>query len=119
MFIGHHLIHHGLMAHVDRVGLVTSELTTNVVLHARTPFTVALAYRGETLTLLVRDRAASLPVSHPLHPDLDERGRELPLIAALSSSWGVTPMFNGKTVWATFEVVEDPFTQTTVPEVSR
>lgn len=88
------------------VALVTSELASNAVTHAGTAFTVAVSRRNGTLGVAVGD----LSFSHPEGPisgrALNERGRGMTIVASLSASWGVTPLRDGKLVWATFDVAD-------------
>jgi anti-sigma regulatory factor (Ser/Thr protein kinase) len=79
--------------------LVISELATNAVVHAGTPFSVSVRPTGSTVRISVRD-------SKPAHPRLrnarpnDLSGRGLHLVAATADGWGVEPDPGGKTVWA-------------------
>src|SRR5690242_6262696 len=90
----------GLSRLAHAVALVVSELATNVVLHARTPFTVTLARRGGWLVLEVRDHVAGrVAVPEPTE-DVELHGRGLEIVDALSEAWGVWPRRDGKSVWA-------------------
>ena len=78
--------------------LVVSELATNAVRHARTPFRLSIL-TGPTLRVEVADGSSLLPTR--ASPDLwSESGRGLWLVAALTQSWGVVPLRAGKVVWA-------------------
>lgn len=81
----------------ERAVLLTSELATNAVLHARTPFRLSVAL-DEDLTVEVTDGSPELPLveSEPLDGD---RGRGLLLVSELASSWGTRRETVGKTVW--------------------
>ena len=90
----------------DAAVLVVSELATNVVLHARSAFSVRLeALADGSVRLEVADAS-------PRHPDARARslgaatGRGLVIVAELASSWGVRPDGDGKAVWAVLEVAE-------------
>lgn len=103
-FVCRHLTDHGLpQLRADAV-LVVSELTTNAVRHAGTPFGVTLQRSESTVTLQVDDatsRAPDLPGGDPLRATC----RGLRLVGAVTDSWGVTPTVNGgKSIWASFEV---------------
>lgn len=79
--------------------LLTSELTTNAVRHARTAFTVAVACRPPELVVEVGDGSDSLPVQRPKSVR-SEGGRGLQLVAALARSWGTRRRRGGgKVVW--------------------
>jgi hypothetical protein len=83
------------------VELLASELVTNVIRHAASPFTVILRYDGHHVRVEVGDGSRALPDPRPPTLD-DETGRGLLLLEALASGWGVTPTLAGKRVW--FEV---------------
>jgi len=84
------------------VMLMVSELATNAVLHARSPFTVTLIRRGCRLRVEVFDDNSRLPTFALVPPDANS-GRGLTLVQALAGAWGVeTHVDTGKTIW--FEV---------------
>lgn len=87
----------------DAVILVVSELATNAVVHAATPFTVSLSRRGASLRLEVRDRSARQVHSPPQSPT-SIGGRGLQVVEACSTTWGVRDETDGKSVWATFDL---------------
>src|SRR5437868_15044240 len=70
--------------------LLTSELATNAILHARTDFVVAVSRRGDAVRVAVRDEDPSLPDLQ--RPMLDgETGRGLVTVDALADAWGIEP----------------------------
>lgn len=77
--------------------LMTSELATNAVLHARTRFRVAVVL-DDDLTVEVTDGSDELPRLEPAPVDGD-RGRGLMLVSQLSLRWGSRLEDGGKTVW--------------------
>ncbi|MFI1160711.1 ATP-binding protein [Streptomyces sioyaensis] len=83
--------------------LITSELTTNVVNHAKGTgdyFELGLRRRNGLLVLEVSDSYQwRTPELQKPAPD-DLSGRGLFLVDALSENWGVRPRDPGKTVWA-------------------
>ena len=82
----------------DEVTLLVSELASNAVRHAGTPFTVALQCDGEIVRVEVTDDDDGLPV--PQRPPVDAvTGRGLLIVEALATRWGVEPRSSGKTVW--------------------
>lgn len=84
--------------------LVTSELVTNAVLHARTDhLELSLALHDDRMRIAVRDRDTRPPASHLLSWD-QLGGRGLMLVDALSVGWGVLPVKDGKAVWAVLDV---------------
>jgi len=84
----------------DAVALV-SELATNAVIHARTPYTVVVTRDGDTVRVGVHDRSAVVPRRRAYGLDATT-GRGLRLMATVSSSWGIEAETGGKVVW--FEV---------------
>jgi hypothetical protein len=83
----------------DDVQLVVSELATNAVIHAGTPFSVSVSSDGSVMRIAVSDWSAIRPVLRDGSPAALS-GRGLRLVAAVSSAWGVDPSPDGKTVWA-------------------
>ncbi|MHB1928409.1 MAG: ATP-binding protein [Acidimicrobiales bacterium] len=82
--------------------LLTSEVATNAVRHARTPFQVSVERRPLELLVKVRDGSTALP--RPLDVPLDsEGGRGLPLVRVLTSRWGSATRDDGKLVWFALE----------------
>ncbi|MFF4796814.1 ATP-binding protein [Streptomyces sp. NPDC001351] len=88
---------------VDDTVLITSELATNVVNHAKGTgdyFELALRRRDGVLVLEVSDSYQwQMPELQKPGPE-DLGGRGLFLVDALSETWGVRPRSTGKTVWA-------------------
>jgi anti-sigma regulatory factor (Ser/Thr protein kinase) len=104
-FVRGHLLHHGLSFLVEDVQLVVSELATNAMIHARTPFTVTLAERDRSVLLTVRDGSPERPVQVSASV-LDMRGRGVSIVAKVSSKWGVAAAVDAghaKSVWALFD----------------
>ena len=83
--------------------LLVSEVVTNVINHARTPFTVSVEIE-EAARVTVFDGASILPALRELVEDSEE-GRGLFLVQALAHRWGVEHHPSGKQVW--FEVSRD------------
>ena len=87
-------------AQLDDLCLIVSELATNALSHARSKFEVRLRRTNELVRVEVTDQAADA-VPDPQSPtDMDERGRGLFIVSALSHAWGIQPAANGKVVWA-------------------
>jgi len=86
----------------DTVLLLTSELATNAVRHAATPFWVDVEIDDRQATVSVTDDdGTNLPV--PRHPTPDAtNGRGLRIVDELATRWGHRPARqNGKSVWFT------------------
>lgn len=102
-FVCAHLHRHGLPALVDDVRLVVSELTTNAVLHAETPFNLTLTREGHAVLLSVRDESRRLPRLGQVSSS-ELRGRGLAIVERLSAGWGVEVLADSsKAVWARFD----------------
>jgi Histidine kinase-like ATPase domain len=86
---------------VETVVMLVSEVTTNVVIHARSMMTLRMDINKPRVKVWVEDCSAACP--HLRSPeDDDEGGRGLWLVDALASSWGCEMTSTGKQVW--FEV---------------
>lgn len=83
----------------DDVELVVSELVTNAVRAGSPTVTVQVSVQNAEVVLRVSDEAGGWPEQRQagIH---DTTGRGLPLVSALSSSWGVRIAGPGKVVWA-------------------
>ena len=84
--------------------LLTSELVTNAVLHAATPFTVTLHLMADRIRVDVADGNPVVPAIKDYAADA-ATGRGLTLFNTLASDWGVQPVIGGKIVW--FELPVD------------
>lgn len=101
-FVCQHLAAHGLAKLVEDVRLVASELATNALVHAGTPFVVSLSEVDGFLFLTVRDASASSPVRTACQ-GMDVCGRGLQVVEMLSQDWGADADGSGaKRVWASF-----------------
>jgi anti-sigma regulatory factor (Ser/Thr protein kinase) len=87
---------------IDVIGVLVSELATNCVLHARTPFTVAIEGSDAAVRVDVTDRGGGVPEVRTPMPR-ESSGRGLQLVQAFADRWGVTTPRPGpgKTVWFT------------------
>ena len=89
----------------EQAVLLTSELATNAVVHARTPFRVTVMLDGD-LTVEVSDGSGVLPQVEPVAVD-GESGRGLLLVSRLADRWGSRLEERGKTVWFSFSLNGD------------
>lgn len=87
---------------VEDAVLLTSELATNAVRHARSAFDVALTEQDGCLRVSVGDDHPDLPTLRE-KPSVAVDGHGLRLVQSLSNDWGAEPVPGvGKVVW--FEV---------------
>jgi anti-sigma regulatory factor (Ser/Thr protein kinase) len=85
----------------DLVTLLTSEIVTNAVMHARSVLDLKVDCLHDCVRVCVHDRGEGVPVRR--HVSIEAAsGRGLALVDTLASRWGVDPEPPGKTVW--FEV---------------
>jgi hypothetical protein len=92
--------------------IVVTELVNNVVAHARTPMTVLLALRGESMSVAVRDESTFVPrfTGSPV-PVTSYGGRGLLLIDSVAQRWGSLMLDDGKVVWAVLDAEDEPASQ--------
>ncbi len=85
----------------DTVALLVSEVATNALVHGAGRVRVRVRPTLQGLRVEVHDEDSRLPSRRQANP-LDEGGRGIALVDALSSGWGAETTPAGKTVW--FEV---------------
>lgn len=93
----------GFHGDVEAAVLVTSELVTNAIRHARPPLAIEVVADETTATVKVSDGdLLGLPVLDP-HPGASPSGggRGLEIVDRLASQWGVELGSASKTVWFT------------------
>jgi anti-sigma regulatory factor (Ser/Thr protein kinase) len=92
----------------DTAALLTSELVTNSVLHARTDVEVTIARIDDGVAIEVSDGSRRAPVRRV---QLDEAttGRGVELLEQLAAQWDVTLREDGKTVRFTLSESVDPW----------
>ena len=106
-FVSQQLTEHDLSYLVEDIRLVASELATNAMLHARTPFTISLEQLARVVLLTVQDGSRSAPERVDAKV-MDTQGRGLFLVDHTSHDWGVTEGPGGsKSVWASFVTQPD------------
>jgi len=87
-----------------RLASAVSEVVTNSILHARTPFSVEVRVRDDGIRVSVRDESPELPVRRH-HDSLQPTGRGLLILDEVVDRWGFAPESDGmpgKSVW--FEI---------------
>ena len=90
---------------IDNAMLLTTELVTNAVVHARSPVAVTLRLTEDRLRVEVADKGPGALTLRVPDPDA-VHGRGLLLIDAVSSAWGTSADEQGKLVW--FELPTAP-----------
>jgi hypothetical protein len=89
----------GLEHLVGDATLITSELATNAVTHASSPFRASLVREGDVVRVSVEDGSSTWPrVQHALPGDQDGRG--MAIVAILSRRTGCDSTVGGKIAWA-------------------
>jgi len=93
---------------VDTARLLTSELVTNAVLHARTEMTLAIEQTERGVRISVTD-SSPVPPALRHHSVTATTGRGIRLLDQLASEWNVVDDNGGKTVWFTLTDDVDPW----------
>jgi len=96
----------GLEALVVDAELLTSELVTNAVIHARSDVTVSVAVSDGIAEIGVTDVSPEPPTPRWAASGA-EGGRGLRLVDRLASDWGVAYLETGKQVWCRLGVGTD------------
>ena len=98
-FVADALEDEGFRGDTEIVLLLASELVTNAVRHAATPFEIRVAVDDDTVRVAVIDGDVDHGprMCHP-GPD-DTNGRGLQLVDQLSAVWGSDRVGRGKAVW--------------------
>lgn len=99
-FVGERLRDLGWLGDEDRVtlSLLTSELVTNGVLHARTPLRLGVAVGADVVMVSVGDGNRLTPEQQP-YSESATGGRGMLLVREMADDWGVEHHRDGKTVW--------------------
>lgn len=82
----------------DDAATLVSELATNAVLHARTPFTVEVSLDEGSVRISVLDHSPSVPRLRDYGTGATT-GRGIRLVDTMSTRWGVQQDDDGKHVW--------------------
>jgi anti-sigma regulatory factor (Ser/Thr protein kinase) len=91
---------------VDDASVVVSELATNAIRHADSPFRVTATRVEHASGRMVRLAVEDLSVGRPALNEAETEqvgGRGVHLVAQLAARWGVDGHTAGKTVWAEFD----------------
>jgi anti-sigma regulatory factor (Ser/Thr protein kinase) len=94
----------------DTAVLLTSEVVTNSVLHARTEIVLSIRAEDGSVTISVHDGSQHLPRPR-LHSVDATTGRGLELLDRLAQEWHVDSESDGKTLTFTVGGAVDPWAQ--------
>ena len=83
----------------ETAALLSSELVTNVIVHARSDMIVGVDLDEQRLRVTVFDNSDDRPRRRYGLSPLEEHGRGLQVVDALATSWGVNDGIRGKSVW--------------------
>jgi CheY-like chemotaxis protein/anti-sigma regulatory factor (Ser/Thr protein kinase) len=83
----------------DEASLIVTELATNAVLHADSPYEVRLSRTDGVIRIEVADADAGTPEPQPFSA-VAESGRGIVIVSAISASWGIEAQPHGKVTWA-------------------
>lgn len=104
----------------DDAVLLTSELMTNVILHAATASVLVLHLDGDRLRIEVHDGSPVLPTPKR-YGATATTGRGLTMVSTMAARWGAEPNDAGKVVWVELPVAStgagDPEAGTTQPDI--
>ena len=98
-FTGQTLSAWGMAELVSDALIVVSELASNVLRHASSPFRVSVRRVDEAVRIEVHDLSPALPERRDVALGATN-GRGVALVAALSDKWGTDLRPDGKAVWA-------------------
>ncbi len=89
---------------LDEVTIMTSEVVTNAMVHARSHITLRVRHAGTFGRVEVHDDSTDIPKPQPL--DLNRSGGNgLIILDALATKWGVkSTADHGKIVWFEFPI---------------
>jgi len=102
----------------ETAALLTSELVTNSVLHARTEVEISIARTADGVSIEVKDGSRRSPVRR-LQYEEATTGRGVELLEQLAGSWDVTVHPEGKTVRFTLSEAADPWAAYTGAEWAK
>jgi anti-sigma regulatory factor (Ser/Thr protein kinase) len=109
IFIREHLRGQLPVGRLQLVELLTTELVTNAVLHAKSSIHLGVTRGEHNVLVTVQDYSLQTPVETPQHLDGDpvvDTGRGLMVLAALADDfgWSLLPDGSGKVMWFTLAI---------------
>jgi anti-sigma regulatory factor (Ser/Thr protein kinase) len=84
---------------VDDAVLVTSELATNAIGHADSPFHASVTRRDGVVRIVIEDAGPGTAAPRAVTPE-DSSGRGILIVEMLSERWGIDARPDGKAIWA-------------------
>jgi DNA-binding NarL/FixJ family response regulator len=84
---------------LDEASLIVTELATNAVLHADSPYEVRLSRTDGVVRIEVADGDGGTPEPQPFSA-VAESGRGIVIVSAIAASWGIDTQLRGKVTWA-------------------
>ena len=98
----------GLSTLTDAAQLLTSEVVTNSLLHARSPIRLTVEQTAAGVRVAVTDGSTVVPALRRKSPSATT-GRGLHLLSQLADEWDTEIAEGGKTVWFTLRSDRDPW----------
>lgn len=92
----------------DAALLLTSEVVTNSLLHARSPIRLTIELTTDGVRIAVTDASTVIPAMRPRSQSATT-GRGLLLLSQLADAWDTDVTEAGKTVWFTLSGGRDPW----------
>lgn len=92
----------------DAAQLLTSEVVTNSLLHARSAIRLTIEQTDDGVRIAVTDGSAVVPTMRPRSASATT-GRGLQLLDRLAEEWATELTDGGKTVWFTLRSDRDPW----------
>ena len=98
-FVADTLAAWGAVEFSDQASLIASELATNALVHARSPFEVSVTRSTSGVRVSVRD-ASDVAPTRTRTTSTHTGGRGLAIVASVSRRWGAEAAGKGKVTWA-------------------
>ena len=98
----------GLDSLSDAAQLLTSEVVTNSLLHARSPIRLTVEQTKSGVRVAVTDGSTVVPAMR-VRSQSATTGRGLVLLSSLADEWDTDVSEGGKTVWFTLRSDRDPW----------
>jgi anti-sigma regulatory factor (Ser/Thr protein kinase) len=96
----------GAQVDADVAMLLTSEVVSNALLHARSPMILSIYVERDAIRVSVHDASPASPHLRDYSPTAGT-GRGLHLVEALASHWGLNAAEDGAGKWVWFELIAE------------